>query len=101
MLRVGLIILCAGFGGIFLGSMATSRLLEPQQVELVVTAPAHEAKTALVAAKFELISPWLPEILPSARPEYVSMPEHMRRMGKHGVAMARNAREGRRDRISF
>jgi len=101
-LRVGLIILCAGFGGIFLGSMATERLLQPQQVQLASTpAPAHKAKAALVAAKFELNSPWMPEILPSARAEYVSLPEHMRRMGKHGVAMARNAREGRAERISF
>jgi len=101
-LRVGLIILCAGFGGMFLGSMATSRLLQPDQVELAAnTAPVTKAKAIHFAAKFELASPWMPEILPSARAEYVSMPEHMRRMGKHGVAMARNAREGRPQRISF
>jgi len=101
-LRVGLIILCAGFGGIFLGSMATTRLLEPQQVQLAATtAPAKKAKVVLATVKFELTSPWMPEILPSARPEYVSMPAYMRHMGKHGVAMARNAREGRKERISF
>lgn len=101
MLRVALILLCAGAGGIFLGSAATTRLLESNQVQVAaVTAPIHKAKASRIAAKFQLESPWLPDILPSARAEYVSMPSYLRHSGKRAMT-ARNAREGRSDRISF
>jgi len=100
-LRVALILLCAGAGGIFLGSAATTRLLESNQVQVAAApAPVHKAKGFRVAAKFQLESPWLPEILPSARAEYVSMPAYLRHSGKRAMT-ARNAREGRSERITF
>ena len=100
MLRVALILLCAGAGGIFLGSAATTRLLEPSQVQVAaVTAPVHRAKASHVVAKFQLESPWLPDMLPSARAEYVSMPAYMRHTGKRAMT-ARNS-QGRSERITF
>jgi len=99
-LRVALILLCAGAGGIFLGSAATTRLLETSQVQVAaVSAPIHKAKVSRVAAKFQLESPWLPDLLPSARAEYVSMPAYMRHTGKRAMT-ARNA-QGRSERITF
>ena len=101
MLRVALILLCAGAGGIFLGSAATTRLLETSQVQVAaVAAPTHEVKASRVLAKFRLESPWLPDMLPAARAEYVSIPSYMRHSGKRAMT-ARNAREGRSDRITF
>ena len=100
MLRVALILLCAGAGGIFLGSAATTRLLETSQVQVAaVPVPAHHAKASRVAAKFQLESPWLPDMLPAARAEYVSMPAYMRHGGKRAMT-ARNA-QGRSERITF
>ncbi len=101
MLRVALILLCAGAGGIFLGSAATTRLLESGQVQVAaVTAPVHHVKASRFAAKFQLESPWLPDLLPAARAEYVSIPPYLRHSGKRAMT-ARNAREGRSDRITF
>ncbi len=101
MLRVALILLCAGAGGIYLGSAATTRLLETNPVQVAaVSAPAHKAKLSRVAVKFQLESPWMPDLLPSARAEYVSMPAYMRHSGKRAMT-ARNSREGRSERITF
>ena len=101
MLRVALILLCAGAGGIYLGSAATTRLLETNQVQVAaVAAPAHKPKLAHAAVKFQLESPWMPDMLPSARAEYVSLPPYMRHSGKRAMT-ARNSREGRSERITF
>ena len=103
MFRVALIILLAGAGGIYLGSAATSQLLQPNQVQLAATTPpVHKAKSTRLAVKLQLNSPWLPVNLQAARPEYVSLTDDMRRAGKRKVAMtAHNSREAHPERISF
>ena len=108
MLRVWLIIMFAGAGGIFVGSLASTRLLginqdapiEPQsrlQGPLFASKQAHEW-----VEKSIMRGHWVNPAVPAFRAEFVSLPGKGRHDMKSSVAMAVNAgRTPQRARIQL
>lgn len=108
MLRVWLIVMFAGAGGIYVGSLASTQLLginqaapiEPQSRlvgPLFASKQAHEWLEKSITRGY-----WVNPAAPAFRPEFVSLPGKGRDAMKPGVAMAANAsRTPQRGRVQL
>lgn len=108
-LRVWLIVMFAGAGGMVVGSLASTRLLALNHdasrppVAAVSTGPyfaskrAHEWLEKSITRGF-----WVSPDAQASRVEYVSLPGKVRDAMKHGVAMADNGKRAPQNgRIQF
>ena len=108
MLRVWLIMMFAGAGGIFVGSLASTRLLginqdAPVQPQSQVTGPLFASKQAHDWLQKSITrGHWANPASAGFRHEFVSVPGKGRNAMKSGVAMAANSdRAPQRGRVQL
>ena len=107
MLRVWLIVMFAGAGGIFVGSLASTQLLGINQD--VPVAPQAQAAGPLYASKqaHEYVEKsitrghWVNPVASNIRGEFVSLPGKGHSGMKPSVAMANAARTPQRGRVQL
>lgn len=107
MLRVWLIVMFAGAGGIFVGSLASARLLginqdAPAAPQTPVSGPLYASKQAHEWLEKSLTrGHWVNPAASGYRAEFVSVPGKGRNGMKPSVAMANAARAPQRGRVQL
>ena len=107
MLRLWLIVMCAGAGGIFVGSLASTQLLGinqdvPVAPQATVTGPLYASKQAHESLQKSITrGHWVNPATSGYRSEFVSVPGKERNGMKSSVAMANAARAPQRGRVQL
>lgn len=107
MLRVWLIVMFAGAGGIFVGSLASTQLLginqdAPSAPQSPVAGPLYASKQAHEWVEKSITrGHWVNPAAPASRAEFVSLPGKGRNGMKPSVAMANAARSSQRGRVQL
>ncbi len=107
MLRVWLIVMFAGAGGIFVGSLASTQLLginhdAPVAPQAPVKGPLYASKQAHEWLEKSLTrGHWVSPAASGYRAEFVSVPGKERNGMKSSVAMANAARAPQRGRVQL
>jgi hypothetical protein len=106
-LRVWLIVMLAGASGIFVGSLASTRLLginhaAPVAPRSAVTGPLYASKQAHEWVQKSITrGHWVNPAVSAYRSEFVSVPGKERNGMKSSVAMANAARAPQRGRVQL
>jgi hypothetical protein len=106
-LRVWLIVMFAGAGGIFVGSLASTHLLGinqdvPVAPQSPVAGPLYASKQAHEYMEKSITrGHWVNPVASNVRGEFVSLPDKGRNGLKPSVAMANAARTPQRGRVQL